>query len=241
MSLQSILDFRRAIRNFDPAQPLDDNVVRQCIEMATLAPTSSNMQLWEAVHVTDPAVMAQLAHACLDQKTATTAQQMVVFVARHDLHRKHAKQVLDLTIDNIRQTSPAERQEHRIKLQTTYYTRVMPLFYSRFLGLIGLFRKTLSFFIGLFRPIVWEVSEAEGRITTHKSCALAVQTFMLAMAEAGYDTCPLEGYDSRRIRRILNLPCGAEVNMLITCGKRLPDGVWGNRVRLPFEQMYRKV
>lgn len=241
MSLLDTLNFRRAVRNFDPAQPLDDAVVRQCIEMAHLAPTSSNMQLWEAIHVTDKDVMARLAHACLDQKTATTAQQMVVFVARQDLHRQHAKEVLQLTIDNIRATSPEDRQAHRIKLQTDYYNKVMPLFYTRFFGLLGCFRKLLSVLIGLFRPIVWEVSEAESRITTHKSCALVVQTFMLAMAEAGYDTCPLEGYDSRHIRRILGLPRGAEVNMLITCGKRLPDGLWGNRVRLPFEQFYRKV
>ena len=31
------------------------------------------------------------------------------------------------------------------------------------------------------------------------------------------------------------------MNMIITCGKRLPSGVWGARQRLPFEECYRKV
>jgi nitroreductase len=34
---------------------------------------------------------------------------------------------------------------------------------------------------------------------------------MLAMSNEGYDTCPMEGFDSRRVKKILNLPFGAEV------------------------------
>ena len=35
----------------------------------------------------------------------------------------------------------------------------------------------------------------------HKTCALAAQTFMLAMSNEGYDTCPMEGFDSRRVKK----------------------------------------
>lgn len=51
----------------------------------------------------------------------------------------------------------------------------------------------------------------------HKSCALVAQTFMLAMSEQNYDTCPLEGFDSQRIKKILNLPQGAEVSLVVAC------------------------
>jgi len=75
----------------------------------------------------------------------------------------------------------------------------------------------------------------------HKSCALAAQTFMLAMAEQGYDTCPIEGLDSRRMKRLLNLPSGAEINMAISCGIRKgDDGIWGERCRVPFEEVYHR-
>lgn len=241
MSLHDILQHRRAIRSFDPDKKLDDAVVRRCIELSVLAPTSSNMQLWEAYHVTDPEVLKTLAHACLDQSTGNTAQQMVVFVTRQDKYREHAETVLEQNIDNIRRTSPEERQENRIKRMMAYYGKVMPLLYARCFGLLGAFRKTASFFTGLFRPIVRQVSESDVRVVVHKSCALAVQTFMLAMSEAEYDTCPVEGFDSRLVRKALNLPCGAEVNMIITCGIRKPTGVWGERLRLPFESYYHKV
>ena len=47
--------------------------------------------------------------------------------------------------------------------------------------------------IGIFRPITYQVSKNDARVVVHKkTCALA-QTFMLAMSNEGYDTCPMEG------------------------------------------------
>ena len=63
MNLQEILEFRRATRKFN-GEPISAERVRQCLELATLAPTSSNMQLYEMVHVTDKALLQRLATAC---------------------------------------------------------------------------------------------------------------------------------------------------------------------------------
>ena len=102
-------------------------------------------------------------------------------------------------------------------------------------------RKLLAQLIGLSRPIVRQVSEGDIRVVVHKSCALAAQTFMLAMSEAGYDTCPLEGFDSLLVKKALGLPRKVEINMVITCGIRQPDGVWGDRYRQPFSETYHRV
>lgn len=117
----------------------------------------------------------------------------------------------------------------------------MPFLYARCFGIFGLGRKILAQCIGLFRPIVRQVSENDVRVVVNKSCALAVQTFMLAMSEANYDTCPLEGFDSKLVKKALGLPYDCEINMLITCGVRLPDGVWGERFRIPFEETYHQI
>ena len=241
MSLQEILDHRRAVRHFDPNKPLDSTVVKKCIEQATLAPTSSNLQLWEAYHVTDKKVLEKLAPACLNQLTARSAQQIVVFVTRQDLYKKHAQATLAFEKENINHYSPTEKKEKRIKKLELYYAKVMPFLYSRCFGLWGLVRKVLVQTIGLFRPIMRQVSEGDMRVSVHKSCALVVQTFMLAMSEAGYDTCPLEGFDSLLVKKALNLPYNTEINMVITCGVRMPDGVWGDRYRRPFEETYHLV
>lgn len=241
MTLEEILEHRRAVRKYDPTQPLSDEKVKECIRLATLAPTSSNMQLWECYHVTQPEVLRQLTEACLGQASARTAQQMVVFVTRQDRWRQHARAVLDANIEEVLQNSPKERQQHRIGLQRQYYGRLMPFSYSRAFGLLGAFRKSLAWCVGLFRPITRQLSEADMRTVVHKSCALAVQTFMLAMSEQGYDTCPLEGFDSRLVKKALGLPRDCGINMVITCGVRLPEGVRGERFRLPLDEFYHKV
>ena len=92
-----------------------------------------------------------------------------------------------------------------------------------------------------FRPMVHQVSEGDMRVVVHKLCGFIVQTFMLAMSDAGYDTCPMEGFDSQMVKRMLKLPRGTEINMIISCGMRLPEGVWGERFRVPFDQVYRKI
>ena len=241
MSLLDILNHRRAVRHYDADKPIDKEVVRNCIEQATLAPTSSNMQLWEAYHVTDKNVLKELSHACLDQLSARSAQQMVVFVTRQDQYKQHAQAALAFEKNNIKSYSPAEKQENRIKKQEMRYAKLMPFLYSRCFGLWGLVRKTLAQCVGLFRPMMRQVSEGDMRVSVHKSCALAVQTFILAMSEAGYDTCPLEGFDSLLVKKALNLPYNTEVSMVITCGIRASDGIWGTRYRRPFKETYHHV
>ena len=242
MNFDEILHYRRSVRLFDKEKGIDTERVKHCLELATLAPNSSDMQLWEFYHITQPEVLAKVSHACLDQKAASTALQIVVFVVRRDRYRKHARSVLEFERGNIRRNSPEERQEKRIKDRELYYGILMPFVYARFFGLLGLFRKLLANVISIFRPMMLEVSENDMRVVAHKSCALAAQTFMLAMANEGYDTCPLEGLDSRRLKRVLKLPHGAEINMAIPCGIRDGNkGIWGERYRVPFDDVYRRI
>lgn len=242
MNLEEVLNYRRSVRVYDKTKLIDTAKVKHCLELATLAPNSSNMQLWEFYHITQPELLAKVSRACLNQKATSTAPQVVVFVARRDAYRKHARFVLDFERDNIHRNSPEERQTKRIKDRELYYGVVMPFIYTRFFGLLGLFRKLLANVISIFRPMMLEVSENDMRVVAHKSCALAAQTFMIAMANEGYDTCPLEGLDSRRLKRALRLPHGAEINMVISCGVRDGDkGIWGERCRVPFEEVYHKI
>ena len=242
MSLQEILEYRRSVRYFDESKELDTEKVKRCIELATLAPNSSNMQLWEFYHITDSEILKKISHACLDQNATKTAKQIVVFITRRDLHRKRSKAILEFEKENIARYSPPEKQERRWKDRQIYYNRLMPFMYSRFFRLLGFFRKILATSISLFRPMVTSVSESDMRVVVHKTCGLAAQTFMMAMAEIGYDTCPLEGFDSRRVQKLLKLHCSAEINMVIPCGIRKGTrGIWGERFRVPFEEVYKNI
>ncbi|MDD5862440.1 MAG: nitroreductase family protein [Prevotella sp.] len=241
MSLEEILQHRRAVRKYDAEKALDPEKVKECIRLATLAPTSSNMQLWEAYHITDPEVLKKMAVACLNQGSAKTCKEMVVFVTRQDQWKRHAQAVLEANIAEINANSPEDRKAHRIELQKKYYAQLMPLTYKRCFGLLGLLRVIISQVVGLFRPVPRQESEAQMNTVVHKSCALVVQTFMLAMSEQGYDTCPLEGFDSLLVKRALHLPHDCGINMVITCGYRAPGGVRGERFRLPLKEFYHRI
>lgn len=240
MTFQEIVNYRRSVRHYKDL-PIDTEKVKNCLELAVLAPNSSNMQLWEFYHIVNPEILKKLSIACLDQTAATTAQQMVVFVTRQDLFQKRRTKMMALETQNVLKNSPVERQEKRIKRWEMYYGKVIPFLYARFLGVLGILRKILVNIVGLFRPITYQVSENDMRVVVHKTCALAAQTFMLAMANEGYDTCPMEGFDSRRVKNMLNLPMGAEINMVISCGIREKGGVWGDRMRIPFDEVYKRV
>ena len=99
------------MRAYDADKPLDAEKVRHCLELATLAPSSSNMQLWEFHHVTSPDMLKKVTRACLGQKAAATASEIVVFVVRQDLYKEHARFVLNFERGNIRRNSPEKRQK----------------------------------------------------------------------------------------------------------------------------------
>ncbi len=242
MNLEEVLNYRRSVRNYDAAKALDVDKVKKCIELATLAPNSSNMQLWEFYHIVDKEQLKKLSKFCFDQSATATAQQAVVFVTRRDLFRQRAKGVFEFEKKNIARYSPPDRQQKRTNDQKLYYSKVMPFMYAQFFGLLGLLRKAIAYAVHPFRPMITAVSESDSRIVVHKSCALAAQTFMIAMANEGYDTCPLEGFDGIRVRKLLGLPRGAEINMVISCGIRNGNkGIWGERYRVPFDEVYKQV
>lgn len=111
MNLQEILEHRRAVRYYDASKPIDADRVKECVRLATLAPTSSNMQLWEAYHVTDRATIDRLVPACMGPSAVKTAQQLVVFVVRPDLWKAHAESVLAANEENVRKTFPEAKWE----------------------------------------------------------------------------------------------------------------------------------
>ena len=240
-TVSEAIKYRRSVRKYLDTN-LDEEKVKKCIENATLAPNSSNMQLWEFYHITDKETLKKLSNACFNQNAAKTAVNMVVFVARRDKWKKRAKQNLEF-LENMftEQEKDGKDVASRRKVARRYYKKIMPTIYTDFFGLIGLYKKILSFFIGLFRPMYREVMFSDIRVITHKSVALAAENFMLSMAEFGYDTCPMEGSDTSRVKKILKLPRKAEITMIIGCGIRAENGIYSERFRVPFEDVYKKI
>jgi nitroreductase len=238
-TVSEAINYRRSVRVFKQ-EAIDDDKVRECIHLATLAPTSSNMQLWEFYHITSPAILKQLTQACLNQNAAKTAQQMVVVVARKDLWKKRVQANIDY-LKSLYGEKPAIDYSKREKFALNYYQRIIPAIYFDFLGILGGIKFIAFQIIGLFKPIYRQARRSDMRIVAQKSAGLAAQNFMTSMAAINYDTCPMEGFDSLRVKKILNLPSSSEINMIVACGIREESGVYGERFRIPFEEVYFKL
>ncbi|MDE3740271.1 nitroreductase family protein [Maribacter polysaccharolyticus] len=234
------IQYRRSVRIYKEDLELDDEKVKKCLINASLAPTSSNLQLWEFYHITDKSKLKEVARACFDQPAAKTAKQLIVVVTRKDLWHKRSK----ANLDHIKKGFGDKKKEThtpREKFVLNYYGKLIPTLYTEFLGILGAIRYFFFQIVGLFRPVYRQVRKSDMRIVAHKSAALAAQNFMISMAAIGYDTCPMEGLDSLRIKKILDLPSGSEINMVIGCGVREKEGVYGPRFRIPFEKVYHRV
>ncbi len=232
---RALLEHRRSIRNYLPEQVPDD-VIKRCIESATLAPSSSNLQLWEYYHVKSKDKKAALVKACMSQPAAKTAPNLIVVVTRHDYWKRRC----DANLDFFRKVAWDEPDDKPIRA-STYFTKTIPALYFDFLGIFGVLKKVFSFFQGLRRPMFREVRASQVLTMSHKSVGLGAVTLMYALAAEGYDSCPMEGMDSKRVRKILDLPKGAKINMVISCGKRAEGGVYGPRFRLPIDEVFFEV
>jgi len=232
-TVSEAIEYRRSIRKFDPEKELDVNVVKKCLINATLAPNSSNLQLWEFYHITDKNLLSKISESCFGQPAAKTAKQIVVTVVRKDLWKNRANDNL-----NFFKSKKDSLSDKEFKLTQKYYKKVIPFVYKDFLGILSLSKYLFAFIVGFFRVMYRQLKRSDTRIVAHKSAALASQNFMISMAGFSYDTCPMEGFDSIKIKRILNLNSKSEINMIIGCGIRLEEGVYGERFRIPFEKVY---
>jgi len=77
------------------------------------------------------------------------------------------------------------------------------------------------------------------RVWAIKSTALAAENLMLAFRAYGYDSCPMEGMDEKRVSKLLKLPGDAEVVMVVGAGERADDGVYFPRVKFNRENFIR--
>lgn len=228
-----IVEKRRSVRIYDDKVPFDEAAVARSLDRAILSPNSSNLQLWEFYRVKSTDKKKELAGYCFGQKSAATANELIVFVTRKDKWKKNA----DFVLAEIKKDFPGKIGKKE-QLIIDYYTKLIPtLYFSDPVGLTGSLKKIAATVGGAFQPIPREVTATDMRIVVHKSAALAAQTFMLSMKAEGYDSCPMEGFDSARVKKFLKLPGGAEICMIVSVGTAKPEGIYGKRVRIPKEQV----
>lgn len=229
-NLEKILKSRRSIRLFD-GSVIPEVAVRKALELAMLSPSSSNLQPWQFFRLRKPGPEAKAAF--LNQTAALTASELVVAVARPDRWQESNRKIIARLM-----ASGASKPPHYNYLMH-YHGRIVPFAHDRGLfGIKGFIRHAVIWLLGIFRPVTREGFFSNSlRERAVKSTALACQTLMLSLTAQGYDSCPMEGLDSKRLRKLLRLPRRAVIVMGIAVGKRQLSYTPPHRIRFEYDEV----
>ena len=219
---KEIVNSRRSVR-FYSSDDIPKEVIESCLDSALKAPNSSNLQAWEIHHVVDPDKKKELVKLCLGQPAASTAKELFVFVARPDLWKRNNQWMIE----------EFDRRGDMPEKAYQYFREITPLIYSTgFLGILSPIKWLYYNIRGIRKPTPREPMGRWGMtVWAQKSTALACAHFMLAMRAHGFDSCPMEGLDSKRVKKLLGLPRQAGITMAISAGKRAEGGIFGDRFR----------
>lgn len=222
---EKVIYSRRSVRVFENDIKIPDEIVNKCIDAALAAPNSSNLQPWEFYWVKDEKKLEKLKEYCVSQSAARTAPTIIVAVAKIGTWNRNRNMMIDFF----------NQQEKRPpKGAYFYYQKIVKLAFTQgFLNWFGIVKTVLFFFQRLGGQIVAQppTSKADMRVWAHKSTALACENLMLAFRAHGYDTCPMEGLDPRKVENLLGLDSKSEICMAISAGQRAKNGIFSPQVR----------
>jgi nitroreductase / dihydropteridine reductase len=91
------LQWRYATKKMNPAQVVPEDKVERILEAARLAPTSSGLQPFEIVVVTNPEVRERIKAIAWNQAQITDGSHLLVFAAWDDYTAERINHMFDLT------------------------------------------------------------------------------------------------------------------------------------------------
>lgn len=210
MDLQQLCHWRYATKKMDPAKAVPDDKVANILEIARLAPTSSGLQPYEVLLVTDTALRERIRAAANGQAQITDGSHLLVFAAWDNYSTERINQAFDRTNADRGVTIPGW-EDYRQRLLSAYTARSAQQNYEH---------AARQAYIGL---------------------AFA----LLAAANEGVDSTPMEGFDPAAVDAILGLHAlGLRSVLLLPLGYRDAANDWLvklNKSRRPLDEFVKTV
>lgn len=122
MDLLERFRWRYAAKRMDPARAVPDEVVERIIEAARLAPTSSGLQPFEIVLVTNAEVRGRIQAAAHRQAQVTEGSHLLVFAAWDDYTPARINEMFDL-VNEVRGVRNEGWEAYRQRLLADYPAR----------------------------------------------------------------------------------------------------------------------
>jgi len=235
MNFFELINKRRSVRKFSDVE-VPEVVMKKCLKASILSANSSNLQPWEFYWVKSKEKKKLVVEACFSQNAAKTAKEIVIAVARIDTWKRNRNLIVE----------EYKKQNKFIPIINNYYNKLIPfVYYHDRLGIAGLIKRIIYVFInifGYFKPVPrGPIYKHELFETVTKTTALACQNFMMALVAEGFDSCPMEGFDEKRIKKILKLNWKCHVVMIFGIGKADSKGIYGERFRIDDDLVIKEV
>jgi len=181
MSLLDALQWRYATKKFDSSKKVDQKLVDQIIDAAWLAPTSSGLQPFKVIEITNQDLKNKIVTISNNQRQIADASHLLVFAAWDT----YTEQRIVETYDHI---------SHERGLPTEINTDYVNLLKSVYLN----------------RPAQpkEDPQSMEGYTNFDHAARQAYIAFAMAIAMAAeleVDATPMEGFDNKALDELLNL------------------------------------
>jgi nitroreductase len=218
--LEAILQ-RRAVKVFD-AVDIPADTREQILHAARVAPSSFNIQPYRFYWVQTPETRSEAARLCFGQSPAATASALVVAVADIGSWKSTtASELAWMRAAGFPGKKIAD-YERRAKFGKWF-------FIQGWFGVFGLLKWTILRVVHLWKTMGTMPVARQGMFKwATKSASLACQNLMIAAEALGLNTCPMEGFDGRRLGKLLGLSGkNHEIVMVIAIGSGA--GRWKRR------------
>ena len=116
------LNWRYAAKKMDPSKAVSEDKVERIVEAARLAPTSSGLQPFEVIVVTNPEVRAKIQAVAWNQAQVTEGSHLLVFAAWDNYTAERINAVFDF-VNEERNFTNEGWENYRKMLLDTYPQR----------------------------------------------------------------------------------------------------------------------
>ena len=186
------LKLRYATKKMDASRPVPQQKIERILEAIRLTASSSGLQPYEVIVVTNPELRAQIVPHAWNQAQITDCSHLLVFAAWDNYTAERINRMFDLVNDE-RGFKNEGWEAYRQKLLAAYVPRDAETNYQH---------AARQAYIGL-------------------------GTALIAAAEEGVDSTPMEGFDPDKVDEILGLRArGLRSVILLPLGYRAEEGDW---------------
>lgn len=193
-------------------KPVSRTILNDLLRLTQRAPSSFNTQPFKLIVLQDPALRDKVAtHAMLGANGDRVRNAPVTVIFAADLE---SGRLIPRVVELFRRTGTfPEGFLKQIPFFATLFSTGYRYSLLRWCLYWG--KRMVMNVVGIFKPVPrFERPETWAA----KNTMLAAMTLMLAASSHGLTTCPMEGFDARRLRRLVKLPSRYIVPVVVCVG-----------------------